>query len=86
MTLSMTQSHVNSHLIGHMTKHINHKIIMYFKTNKISLKPNWAPLLDSGVSQYVQKAYESHHFLALIMPRCACASEVYGSVFVCLCV
>ena len=22
----------------------------------------------------------------LIMPRCACASEVYGSVFVCLCV
>ncbi len=24
--------------------------------------------------------------LAIIMPRCACASEVYGSVFVCLCV
>ncbi len=24
--------------------------------------------------------------LILIMPRCACASEVYGSVFVCLCV
>ena len=23
--------------------------------------------------------------LELIMPRCACASEVYGSVFVCLC-
>ncbi len=23
---------------------------------------------------------------SLIMPRCACASEVYGSVFVCLCV
>ena len=22
----------------------------------------------------------------VIMPRCACASEVYGSVFVCLCV
>ncbi len=22
----------------------------------------------------------------IIMPRCACASEVYGSVFVCLCV
>ena len=25
-------------------------------------------------------------FKLLIMPRCACASEVYGSVFVCLCV
>ncbi len=24
--------------------------------------------------------------LIIIMPRCACASEVYGSVFVCLCV
>ena len=24
--------------------------------------------------------------IAIIMPRCACASEVYGSVFVCLCV
>ncbi len=23
---------------------------------------------------------------AIIMPRCACVSEVYGSVFVCLCV
>ncbi len=23
---------------------------------------------------------------AIIMPRCACASEVYGSVFVCVCV
>ncbi len=22
----------------------------------------------------------------IIMPRCACASEVYGSVFVCVCV
>ncbi len=22
----------------------------------------------------------------VVMPRCACASEVYGSVFVCLCV
>ncbi len=25
-------------------------------------------------------------FYHLVMPRCACASEVYGSVFVCLCV
>ncbi len=25
-------------------------------------------------------------FQRIIMPRCACASEVYGSVFVCLCV
>ncbi len=24
--------------------------------------------------------------LEVIMPRCACASEVYGSVFVCACV
>ena len=24
--------------------------------------------------------------LEIIMPRCACASEVYGSVFVCVCV
>ncbi len=24
--------------------------------------------------------------LGIIMPRCACASEVYGSVFVCVCV
>ena len=24
--------------------------------------------------------------LKIIMPRCACASEVYGSVFVCVCV
>ena len=27
-----------------------------------------------------------NHLFYLIMPRCACASEVYGSVFVCLCV
>ncbi len=26
------------------------------------------------------------HYVQIIMPRCACASEVYGSVFVCLCV
>ncbi len=29
-----------------------------------------------------------HYFMicSIIMPRCACASEVYGSVLVCLCV
>ncbi len=26
------------------------------------------------------------YVVIIIMPRCACASEVYGSVFVCLCV
>ena len=29
---------------------------------------------------------EDSNKLLIIMPRCACASEVYGSVFVCLCV
>ncbi len=27
-----------------------------------------------------------YNYLSIIMPRCACASEVYGSVFVCVCV
>ena len=27
----------------------------------------------------------NHLHKHIIMPRCACASEVYGSVFVCLC-
>ncbi len=26
-----------------------------------------------------------HALLVLVMPQCACASEVYGSVSVCLC-
>ncbi len=37
--------------------------------------------LDTGSNQGCVDRGES-----LIIPRCACASEVYGSVFVCLCV
>ncbi len=28
--------------------------------------------------------HNPYNFAKIIMPRCACASEVYGSVFVCL--
>ncbi len=47
MTLLMALSHVNSHLISHMTK------LIYFMTSMISLELKWAPLLESGVSQYM---------------------------------
>ncbi len=36
-------------------------------------------MLDTNVSYHGQ-------CVVIFMPRCACASEVYGSVLVCLCV
>ncbi len=35
---------------------------------------------------YMAKLASLNMMASLIMPRCACASEVYGSVFVCVCV
>ncbi len=37
-----------------------------------------------GTAKYLMLQWLA--ILLLIMPRCACASEVYGSVFVCVCV
>ena len=31
-----------------------------------------------------QRTVQKEHIVVFIMPRCACASEVYGSVFVCV--
>ncbi len=45
---------------------------------------------SDSIEDYVERniSPELHKATALkvFMPRCACASEVYGSVFVCLCV
>ncbi len=62
------------------------------KTTNMIIAPRKLPVLHFQLKlgtiiwDTAHRELHMQYVLAIIMPRCACASEVYGSVFVCLCV